>query len=472
LLQDGDIVVSRAGSVGYSHLIRNPEEAIFASYLIRFKPLINLDYVALFLKSPLYWEAISEKSAGIAIPNVNATKLRQIDFPLPPLPEQHRIVEAIETQFTRLDAAVAALERAQANLARSRASVLQAACEGRLVPTEEDLARREGRDYEPADALLARILEERRAKWEAERWDYEIERAQKKAAQAERKAAGLPYRIRDLEPEHWQNRVHEEYAPYLPKGDKWKRKYDEPAPPDTEGLPELPEGWVWTLIEQIGDILGGLTKNSKRKLYPLQIPYLRVANVYADELRLDEIKQIGVEESELNRVLLEKNDLLVVEGNGSIDQIGRVAIWNGSIAPCVHQNHLIKVRLLLPQMAKYVLNWLLSVGGRENITKVASSTSGLYTLSLSKVSSLPVPLPPSPSNAASWRRWSGGCPSSMNWSGRSRPTWPARRACGRPSSNRHSRGAWCPRTPTTNRRRPCWPASRRSGRRNAQQAPL
>ena len=74
----------------------------------------------------------------------------------------------IEKQFTRLDASVAALKRIQANLKRYRASVLKAACEGRLVPTEAELARAEGRDYEPADRLLERILSERRARWEAQ----------------------------------------------------------------------------------------------------------------------------------------------------------------------------------------------------------------------------------------------------------------------------------------------------------------
>ena len=111
------------------------------------------------------------------------------------------------------------MERAQIKLERYRASVLQAACEGRLVPTEAALARHVGEDrdhprdhpYEPADQLLERILVERRRKWEEERWAYEIERAKKKAAQAERKAAGLPYYIRELEPEHWQDRTPEEY---------------------------------------------------------------------------------------------------------------------------------------------------------------------------------------------------------------------------------------------------------------------
>ena len=82
--------------------------------------------------------------------NISQEVITGFRFLLPPLPEQHRIVAEIETQFTRLDASVAALRRAQANLKRYRASVLKDACEGRLVPTEAELARSEGRDYEPA----------------------------------------------------------------------------------------------------------------------------------------------------------------------------------------------------------------------------------------------------------------------------------------------------------------------------------
>ena len=107
----------------------------------------------------------------------------------------------IEKQFTRLDASVAALKRVQGNLKRYRASVLKAACEGTLVPTETELARAEGRDYETADRLLERILSERRARWEAQ-----------------------------------ENR---------------RGNYKEPVAPDTSDLPELPEGWVWATWSQL-----------------------------------------------------------------------------------------------------------------------------------------------------------------------------------------------------------------------------
>ena len=70
--------------------------------------------------------------------------LNSIPVPLAPLPEQYRIVAEIEKQFTRLDASVAALKRVQANLKRYRASVLKAVCEGKLVPTEAELAQVRG----------------------------------------------------------------------------------------------------------------------------------------------------------------------------------------------------------------------------------------------------------------------------------------------------------------------------------------
>jgi len=87
--------------------------------------------------------------------------VRKLLFPLPPLLEQDRIVAAIEEQFTRLDAAVASLVRARANLKRYRAAVLAVACSGRLVPTEAALAREEGRAYEDAHGYLTRLSAER-----------------------------------------------------------------------------------------------------------------------------------------------------------------------------------------------------------------------------------------------------------------------------------------------------------------------
>jgi type I restriction enzyme S subunit len=152
---------------------------------------------------------------GVVYPAIRPRDVRNHRMPLAPFTEQRRIVSEIETHFTRLDAVVVTLGRVQANLKRYRASVLKAAVEGRLVPTEAVLARREGRDYEPASMLLERILKQRRRRWE----ETEL---------AKLKAKGKS-----------------------PKDDKWKAKYKEPVKPEAGGLPNLPEGWCWASLDQV-----------------------------------------------------------------------------------------------------------------------------------------------------------------------------------------------------------------------------
>lgn len=148
-------------------------------------------------------------------------------------------------------------------------------------------------------------------------------------------------------------------------------------------------------LSELATITGGLTKNSKRNAFNLKMPYLRVANVFFNRLDLNEILEIGVREDEIGKTLLQTGDLLFVEGNGSIEQIGRVAIWDGSISPILHQNHLIKARFhkktILPEFALF---YFMSQEGRQQIISKSVSTSGLNTLSVNKISSLILPMPP------------------------------------------------------------------------------
>ncbi len=137
LLKQGDIVFARTGAtVGKSFLIKEKiPESVFASYLIRvrLKPEIESRYIDYFFKSSQYWKQISESQAGIGQPNVNGTKLAQLQIPLAPLEQQRSIVAEIEKQFSRLDEAVANLKRVKANLKRYKAAVLKAAVEGTLT---------------------------------------------------------------------------------------------------------------------------------------------------------------------------------------------------------------------------------------------------------------------------------------------------------------------------------------------------
>lgn len=143
LLEANDIVVSRAGSVGFSKLLSKvPLPTVFASYLIRFKPnsAVEPRYVAAYMKSSAYWRDIGIASAGIALANVNATKLSALPLPLPPLSEQQRISDKLDTLLARVDACRDRLARVAPLLKRFRKSVLAVATSGRLT---EDWRRAE-----------------------------------------------------------------------------------------------------------------------------------------------------------------------------------------------------------------------------------------------------------------------------------------------------------------------------------------
>ena len=282
---------------------------------------------------------------GTTISGVTKKQLRELPILLPPLAEQRRIVAEIEKQFTRLDASVAALKRVQANLKRYRTAVLKAACEGSLVPTEAELARAEGRGYEPAAVLLERILAERRARWEVQ--------------------------------------------------EKRRGKYKEPQPPDTSDLPDLPEGWVWATLSQISHLKGGVTKGQRSRdgQQLKEIPYLSVANVQRGFLDLSHVKTIEVSQETLDDLRLIQGDILFTEG-GDRDKLGRGWVWNGEIRECIHQNHIFRSRLLFESMRPELVSWWGNSFGKTFFSRSGKQTTNLASINLSLLANFPIPILP------------------------------------------------------------------------------
>jgi type I restriction enzyme, S subunit len=156
---------------------------------------------------------------------------------------------------------------------------------------------------------------------------------------------------------------------------------------------DLPASRRWAPLAEIASIQGGVQKQPKRAPRSNRYPFLRVANVTAAGLDLRDVHEIELFGDELERLRLDPGDLLVVEGNGSASQIGRAAVWNGEIVDCVHQNHLIRVRPGPNLLSRYLgLVWN-SPAIREELTAIASSTSGLHTLSVAKLKCIMLPLP-------------------------------------------------------------------------------
>ena len=213
LLQSGDILFNNTNSpvwVGKTTFIPEGGRFTFSNHMTRLhlNPYAGLPtFFAMqlqYLQQSGYFLARCNHHVNQA--SISSSYLSSnVDLLVAPIAEQQRIVATVEEQFTRLDAGVAALRHAQTKLKRYRAAILKAAVEGKLT----EAWRAEHPETEPASALLERILKERRARWEADL-----------------KAKGK---------------------------DPTKVKYIEPAKPDTENLPELPEGWCWATVAQLAE---------------------------------------------------------------------------------------------------------------------------------------------------------------------------------------------------------------------------
>ncbi len=288
--------------------------------------------------------------------SINQSVLRRFPVPTPPLVEQKRIVAKIEELFSDLDAGVAALERARANLRRYRPSVLKSAVEGRLTAEW----RAANSDVEPAHELLDRILHQRRQHWEQQQL--------------------ATYKSKGKQP---------------PKD--WRTKYKPPAPPDTTNLPELPTNWCWASVEQLGNVQLGRQRSPKNRSKEYPTKYLRAANITNAGLDVTDVLDMEFTPVERERYVMKKGDIVVSEASGSPEHVGKPAVWNDEIPNCCFQNTVIRIR---PEQVRsdYLLAVFRNCYENKVFAKLAGGV-GINHLSAAKFSVLAIPIAPLPEQA-------------------------------------------------------------------------
>jgi type I restriction enzyme S subunit len=304
---------------------------------------------------------VLKEAYGAAQPNISPAQIEQMEILLPPLDEQQDIVAEIEKQFTRLDSGIASLKRVQAATKRYRSSVLKAACEGRLVPTEAELARKESRPYETAAELVARIVKQRRAQWES------TQLARFKAADAK------------------------------PRDGRWKAKYKEPSKPEMPLEATLPEGWTWTGVEQLSEgfanaIKAGPFGSALKKTVYVPNGY----KIYGQEQVIRNDPYFGdyfISEGlyrELESCAVKPGDVLI----SLVGTAGRVLILPRDLAPGIINPRLLKLSLNATGVESRYIKFVLESPTTKGFFKLQAHGGTMEILNLSILKSLPIPLPP------------------------------------------------------------------------------
>jgi type I restriction enzyme S subunit len=281
-------------------------------------------------------------------------KLIQLSIPLPPITEQHFIVDCVEKLLEHVTKAKESLDKIPLIMKRFRQAALKKAFSGEL--TAEWRAQQQ--NLEPAAELLKRIHEEQEGCFQT-------------------KAEKQKQSKKPIKPEN--------------------------EPIDTYELPELPEEWVWTNV-------GQMTDSMKNGIYkPIEfykedgIACLRMYNIDVGKIVWKNIKRMNLTKEEVDEYLLVPGDLLVNRVN-SRELVGKAAVIPLEIEKCVFESKNIRVRVIDKIVNPRYLCYRFTSAGSEYFNRNAQQVVGMASISQPQIARFSVPLPPLPEQQEIVRR--------------------------------------------------------------------
>ncbi|MBI5540316.1 MAG: restriction endonuclease subunit S [Bacteroidia bacterium] len=301
--------------------------SILCAVIPKNKEQVSAEYLYRFLDLNKEDELVA-RMKGMANVTLPIKEIAQIEIPLPTLKEQKEFVEKYKDLEIKSDLLSTEVNHQLSLVYKLRKQLLLDAIQGNLV---EQNAKEE-----PASELLKRIKAE---------------------------------------------------IIKLIKEGKLKKETELP-PIKLEEIPfEIPENWVWCRIGDISQHNSGKTLDSGRNKGQSR-ECITTSNLYWGYFELDNLKQILIEESELERCTAIKGDLLICEGG----EAGRSAIWNSDSVICF-QNHIHRVRLYGKISSNCIYWYFLYLNLSGEINKYRKGM-GISNLSGKSLSSIPIPLPP------------------------------------------------------------------------------
>jgi type I restriction enzyme S subunit len=144
-------------------------------------------------------------------------------------------------------------------------------------------------------------------------------------------------------------------------------------------------------LSNLADVVSGVALGRKINGTAMEVPYLRVANVQAGYMDLNEVKTTPATEEEIRQFRLIAGDILLTEG-GDFDKLGRGCLWEGQVDPCIHQNHVFRVRPYRDALnSHFFAHYLQSARAKQYFLKCAKKTTNLASINLTQLKALPVP---------------------------------------------------------------------------------
>ena len=352
----GDVLLTIVGTIGRTAVVpdRCVPFALQRSVAVLKPAGVDSRYLAYAIDSPLQQQWLIDNAKGTAQKGVYLGVLSASNIPFAPANEQTRIVDKLEELLSDLDAGVAELKTAQKKLAQYRQSLLKAAVEGRL--TEDWRARNSNNadSEESGSKLLARILRERRARWEA-----------KQLAKFEGQGK----------------------AP--PKG--WQNRYPAPLRPDSHVMPSLPQDWTWATLDQLTEFITSGSRGWADYYADQGATFIRSQNINRDWLDLSDIAFVNPPENgEGLRTKVRRGDLLLTITGANVGKTAAVAI---ELNNAYVSQHVALIRPLESRLTHFLHLFLTAVaGGRGQLNKEAYG-AGKPGLNLQQVAAVSIPLP-------------------------------------------------------------------------------
>lgn len=308
-------------------------------------PFIDGDFLKFLLHQRKFVDFAMSRTSGDR-PRVKFDALADFKFLLPPKNEQRRIAEKLESLFAELDKGEESLRQVQTLLARYRQSVLKAAVTGEL--TADWRARHAGK-LEHGRDLLARILKARR--------------------------------------ENWQGRG----------------EYKDPVRPHADRLPELPQGWVWTTVDQLLVHLTSGSRDWKRFYGRGNGVFIMAQNVRPMRFDLSERFLVDPPRGSPDAVRSEvkKDDLLVTIVGANTGDVCRFPLDAREHYVC---QSVALIRLADARFSRFLELYLSSHGGGREQIDAFIYGAGRPHLSFEQLRSICVPLPPFEEQAEIQRR--------------------------------------------------------------------